>query len=156
MSYFTKKTLESGQIQYRKDGKLITNEERDKLDPKLLERLDIAAEGTKVPEDAGVTATPENTATTPTDVKDEDLVEIHLETNHMINGKVYLGGYEQEIDEETKEVLSESPIKIKVDKDMAEELLRNDRVYTTYEKNLMRGQNLARTAPRVQDVKSSY
>ena len=154
MSVYTKKTLESGQVQYRKDGKLISNEERDGLDPKLLARLDTAPEGTKVPESDEVIATDDNTAPAP-ETK-EKLVEIHLERNHMVNGKVYLGGYDVEIDPETREVVAETPIKIKVTEDMAEELLRNDRNNTTYEKNLMRGQNLARVAPQVKDVKSSY
>lgn len=155
MSVYTKKTLESGQVQYRKDGKLISNEERDQLDPKLLERLNIAPEGTKVPESADVTATEDNTAEEPK-APAEELVEIHLERNHMVNGKVYRGGYDTEVDPETGDVVSEEPIKIKVTKEMAEELKRNDRVHSTYEKNLMRGQNLARTAPQVKDVKDSY
>lgn len=148
MSNFTKKTTESGQVQYRKDGKLVA---KDSIDEKTLAKLDVAPEGTVVPDTDEVVANPDNTAPEPTASK--DTVEIHLERNHMVNGKVYRGGYDVEQDPETKEVLSETPIKITVTKDMAEELQRNDRLHTTYERNLMRGQNKARVAPQVKDVR---
>ena len=153
MSVFTKKTLETGQVQYRKDGKLISNEERAKLDPALLEKLDIAPEGTKVPESDEVVATEENIAPEATQADTtEQVVEIHLERNLMINGKVYRGGYETELDDDG-EVISEEPIKIRVAKSIADDLTRMDREHTTYERNLMRGQNKARHVPQVKDVR---
>lgn len=186
---YTKKTASNGQVQYRKDGDLVA---KAKIPEDVLAKLNIAAEGTEVPESADVVATDDNIATPPVtpgngddkgegqgdgdndskpsdssndDAKPEPkqgkgkqqkkLVKIHLERNHMINGKVYLGGYNTEYDEETGEVVEETPIEIEVDEDMAEELKRNDRNHTTYERNLHRGQNKARTAPQVKDVKAT-
>ena len=151
MAYFTKKTTSAGQVQYRKDGNLVSVET---VDEKMLAKLNVAPEGTKVPEDDQVQPTPENGVAKTPNVPAEQLVEIHLERNHMVNGKVYLGGYNTTVDPETNEVLEEDPIKIKVTKEMATELQRNDRRHTTYEKNLMRGQNLARVAPQVKEVKA--
>lgn len=147
---FTKKTTATGQVQYRKDGALVA---KDTIDEALLARLDIAAEGTPVPESAEVEETEDNKAPAPAAGK--KLKKIHLERNHMVNGKVYRGGYEVETDPETNEVVSEVPIEIEIDEELAEELLRNDRNHTTYEKNLLRGQNRARVAPQVKDVKAT-
>lgn len=151
MAVFTKKTLESGQVQYRKDGNLVKKAE---IDEKLLAKLNVAPEGTPVPESDEVQPTEDNGLAETPNVAPEKLVTIHLERNHMVNGKVYAGGYNVEVDPETKEVISEEPIEIQVTKDMAEELKRNDREHTKYERNLMRGQNMARVAPQVKDVKA--
>lgn len=165
---YTKKTAENNQVQYRKDGNLVA---KASIPDDVLQKLSIAPEGTPVPESADVVATPENTAVDPVGSADsgavgsapvpesadvsEKRVKIHLERNIMVNGKVYLGGYDTEVNEETGDVLSETPIEIEVTQEMAEELKRIDRDHTTYERNLIRGQNRAKTAPQVKEVRAS-
>lgn len=148
---YTKKTTTTGQVQYRKDGNLV---KKDELDEVLLARIDAAPEGTEVPESAEVEATDDNVAPAPE--KGEKTEKIHLERNIMINGKVYRGGYEREYDEVTGELVAETPVEIDVPADISEDLKRIDRENTTYERNLLRGQNLANNAPQVKDVKEHY
>lgn len=151
MAVFTKKKLETGQTQYRKDGNLVKKAD---IDEKILAKLDIVGDGVPVSDSDEVVPTNDNPVAETPKVAPEKLVTIHLERNHMVNGKVYLGGYNVEVDPETKEVISEEPIEIKVTKEMSEELRRNDRLHSNYERNLMRGQNMARVAPQVKDVKA--
>lgn len=158
---YTKKTLGNGQVQYHKDGNLVA---KATIDENVLARLNASPEGTPVPESAEVVPTDDTEVvgpeTTPVPEsageKPAKLVKIHLERNQMVNGKVYLGGYDVETDEETGDVLSETPIEIEVTEEMAEELKRNDRNHTTYERNLLRGNNRAKTAPQVKDVREAF
>lgn len=133
MAEFTKKTLESGAVQYRNatENKIVS---KDSLSELLLAKLDAAPEGTKVPEDANIT---ENEGTKEPEIKDgHKKVTITLEHPILVNDVVYKAG------------------EIEVDEEVAEDLVRIDREHSEYETNLLRSQNLAKEAPqiRVQDV----
>ena len=135
MAVFTKKTAANGQVQYRKDGALVS---LDTIDEAVLAKLDSVAEGTPVPEDSEIDTdvVPEAPAPESTD----DTVRIHLAHTVCVNGKAYRGGVE--IDEESGE---KRDVYITVEKDVAEDLKRIDDANTECEQNLFRDKATTRS-----------
>lgn len=143
MAVFTKKTAANGQVQYRKDGTLVSP---DAIDELVLAKLDSVSEGTPVPEDGEIDTdvVPEAPAPEPTD----DTVRIHLGHTICVNGKAYRGGVE--IDEESGE---KRDVYITVEKDVAEDLKRIDDANTECEQNLFRDNGNSREpGHRPQDI----
>ncbi len=143
MAVFTKKTAANGQVQYRKDGTLVSP---DAIDELVLAKLDSVAEGTPVPEDGEIDTdvVPEAPTPEPTD----DTVRIHLAHTICVNGKAYRGGVE--IDEESGE---KRDVYITVEKDVAEDLKRIDDANTECEQNLFHDNgNSKEPGHRPQDI----
>lgn len=132
MAVFTKKTDDNGVVRYRNvtENKPVA---KDKLSAELLARLDIAPEGTEVPESPDIDETVNEVAKAPTKGK---VRKINLLHPILVNGKVYQRG------------------DITVPEEMADDLLRIDEENTQYEANLMKDQGKALMAGevRAQDV----
>ena len=137
MAVYTKNVTKAGVAQYRLDGKLVAKEDIPSL---VLDKLEIAPEGTNVPADDSIDTDAVPVAEVPENVT---TVSIHLEHTLCVNGKAYRGGTELNEDGEEEDVYIDVPA------DQAEDLKRIDKANSRYEKNLHRGQDLSRKAAGV-------
>ena len=129
MAEFTKKTLEDGKVVYHNetDNKDV---KKSSLSDELIARLDVAEEGTKVPESADIDEKANPAAKS---VKKTSKTEtVNLAHPLLINGKVYRANED-----------------IEVPADVAKDLKRMDKEHGQYEQDLLRSQNKAREASQV-------
>lgn len=133
MKVYTRKANSKGTMVYRNvtENKPVS---KDRLSAELLARLDVAPEGTHVPESADLADNAGEAPTAP--AEGEKTMTLEIDRNILINGKVYPGGKE-----------------ITVPYDIGVDLKRMNKEHTAYELSLVKKHDYSRTSDvRPQDV----